>query len=375
MLGMTRTTGTPGASAASIRAVVTPAATETTRWSRSRCGASRPSRPSTSCGLTASRTTRARAAAAGQVDQVHAVPLRQLGAPLGAALADDDVARSAAPDHPRQQRLPHPATTDDGETAAPRSAHREPSGRPSERADGAGPGHDGHPHRRAGGGQSLLLRGADSPGHDVLPAVGRAAVPGRPLSGDGDQSRIGRGHGGPAVPGHEDVDAADEGQPRRRPRAGPQPHPPAGEDPAARLRGGFARPHDDPRAGVVGQQRVHLVGRAVEHDAQPHRGGAGGQLAGLGAPVHGHGELAVPRRSLRTHPVEQAGQPAPSSSRLPGRCSSATGCPSAASAAATRRPSSARGPATSRPASRRPTRGRSTARCTGGRGGTDTSEP
>ena len=244
----------------------------------------------------------------------------------------------------------------------PGGGHRRAVRAAQERADGAGPGHDGDPHRRAGGGQPVLLRGADSPGHDVLPAVGRAAVPGRPLSGDGDQSRIGRRDGRAGRPPamrtlRQRTKARSAARAARRPAAAP-----------GRRRGpGSAPPHRARPAGTTTRAPGRSASSAVDgvrrarRGRRParRRGGAGGQPRASASRSHRHGQLAVPRRSpaSRTRPSSRPARAA--SSRLPAGARARRG----ARRRRARRPRAAvlgPRPATSRPASRRRT-GRSAA--------------
>ena len=170
--------------------------------------------------------------------------------------------------------------------ARPRRPSAVMPGRPGgadERGRGPAARGDGDADGVAAGHQPVLLVGQDSVRHDVLPAVGGPAVPGRPFSGDRDQPLVGGGDLGMTVAGHQDVQAADEGEvggapaalgraaPRRRgeraaarlgvgarPRARSTVAPGRSAGLATGQPGGSARRRP---AGVLGRQRQLAVGR------------------------------------------------------------------------------------------------------------------
>ena len=232
----------------------------------------------------------------GQVDRGDAVALGELGGPVGAALADEDAVGAAAPDQAGEQRLADLAAADDRQAAAAGGGHARPTRRAHE---AAAPAPEGTATRtvQTGGDEAALLGGADSVGHDVLPAVGRAAVPGRPLTGDGDQSGVGGGDGGAAAGRHQDVEAADEGQVGGGAAAGDQPHPAGGQLPAARLRVGLpGAARRRPRRGGR-RQRVD-VGRTARRARR------------RGRRARGRRRPARPRRSTGSVSSQASARPA-----------------------------------------------------------------
>ena len=114
VFGMTRTTATPSGTRDSMKAVVIPAARETSSWPGRRESEISASRSPMSWGLTTTATVSASLVASRLETTRDAVPLLELAGPLGTLLADEQVVDPAAgPDQPGQQGLAHHAGTED----------------------------------------------------------------------------------------------------------------------------------------------------------------------------------------------------------------------------------------------------------------------
>ena len=120
------------------------------------------------------------------------------------------------------------------------------------------------------------------------------------------------------------------------PRPARQPHPPAGERPAARFRAGLRRPDDDAARRGGRRQRRRPSAGAVEHDGAGRRGptSRAASPAAAGRPARSaRSRGASPAvRTGATRARELRGRVVPP----PGPCSSATANPAATSSAATR---------------------------------------